>query len=315
MNNTNNKKRFIVGLFLAIVTIFIWGITFVSTKYLLRYFSSLEILILRLIIAYVSLCIIYPKPLKLATRKHELYFIAAGLLGLTIYQLLENVAINFTSAGNVSVIVSICPLFTAIIAQLILKEKHITFWFVLGFILAIFGICLVTFNGTTRLHLSPKGDLLALSAAISWGFYSLFVSKINAFGYSSLATTRRIFFWALVSMIPLTILGTTSDFAQTFVNLNPTVNAERFSNFWVWFNLLFLGLGASAFCFASWNVACNSLGTVKATTGIYLIPVVTIVFAFFVLHEKMTVVGVVGSALTIIGLFLSIKKKPQQLRP
>ena len=70
----------------------------------------------------------------------------------------------------------------------------------------------------------------------------------------------------------------------------------------------FLGILASAVCFIAWNKACTILGTVKITTGLYLIPVITIVFAFIFLHEQLTLMGATGSALTIIGLFVSGKK-------
>ena len=92
--------------------------------------------------------------------------------------------------------------------------------------------------------------------------------------------------------------------------LDPAFNKSRFANPLNWLNLGFLGLGASAFCFAAWNIACEKLGTVRATVGIYLIPVVTIIFAFFALGEKISLMGAIGAVLTIAGLFVSeIKKK------
>jgi drug/metabolite transporter (DMT)-like permease len=83
------------------------------------------------------------------------------------------------------------------------------------------------------------------------------------------------------------------------------VNIERFSRPINWINLLFLGVAASALCFAAWNVACRILGTVHATIGIYLIPVVTILFAYFALGEKITFMGTLGAVFTICGLIVS----------
>src|SRR5574344_2742255 len=213
-------QRTLIGYLLGALTIFIWGITFVCTKYLLKTFSALEILVIRFVFAYIGLWCLSPKVLHLSNKRDELFFIAAGLSGVTIYQFMENMAINFTSASNVSIIVSICPMFTAIIAQIVLHEKHITWQFIIGFIIAICGIALVSFNGTAVLHFSPKGDFLALAAAISWGFYSLFVSLLNRKGYGTLAGTRRIFFWALVFMIPLTLYGAFFGGAQTAVHFS-----------------------------------------------------------------------------------------------
>ncbi len=309
MSENHLSPRPVTGFMLAAFTIFIWGVTFVCTKSLLNDFSALEILVVRFVLAYVSLWILCPHALHLARKRDELLFFAAGLCGVTVYQFLENAAILFTSASNVSIIVAICPIFTALTAQIFLHEKHITPFFVTGFLIAITGVALVSFNGAAAFHFSPKGDLMALAAAVSWGFYSLFVSKINALGCRNLAATRRIFFYALLCMIPLVLFGALSPEVrenQSFcVIFDAAVNAERFARPINWLNLLFLGVAASALCFAAWNVACRVLGTVRATVGIYLIPVVTIIFAYFVLGEKITLMGTFGAVFTICGLFVS----------
>lgn len=290
----------ILGYLLGTFAIVVWGITFVCTKYLLIQFTALEILFYRFSTAYFGLWLLRPKWEKIA-RKDNLWFALAGLSGVVLYQYSENLAVNFTTASNVSVIVSICPLFTAIISQIFLKEKHITPWFLLGFVISITGVALISLNGKTNLSLNPKGDLLAFMAALCWGFYSLFVSIINRKHYDGLCATRRIFFFAVIFMIPLILLGTqnsTMHFAKEIVS-------AQFSNPYNWMNLLFLGLVASGICFWAWNKACRLVGTVKISKGIYLIPVVTIIFAFFVLGEKITWMGILGTVVTIAGLFIS----------
>ena len=309
------NTRPIFGYSLATITIFFWGITFICTKSLLTDFSALEILFFRFLAAYIGLWIIRPKRQKIQPRDNIL-FILAGLSGVVLYQFTENIAINFTNASNVSVIVSICPLFTALIAQYFLKENHLNLWFLLGFLISIMGVALVCFNGKMELELNPVGDLLALFAAICWGFYSLFVSLINKNNYDPICATRRVFFYAVLFMIPLmasgyavTQSGAQGDITQSmFVTFDKAINAARFSKPMNWFNLLFLGFIASGFCFSAWNKTCEILGTVKVTCGLYLIPVVTIIFAFFTLGEKITVLGGIGAVITILGLFISEKK-------
>ena len=305
----NVKSKKILGYVLAAVSIYFWGITFICTKYLLTDFSSLEILFYRFVAAYLGLWIMHPKFEKI-DRQDRILFALAGLSGVVLYQFSENIAINFTNASNVSVIVSICPLFTAIIAQLILKEDHLNLWFLLGFLIAFVGVALVCFNGKMELELNPKGDLLALFSAVCWGFYSLFVSIINKKQYDPICCTRRIFFFAVIFMIPLVLIGlkTGKPEGSMYVTFDRAINAARFSNPLNWFNLLFLGLVASGFCFSAWSKACEIVGTVKVSCGLYLIPVVTIIFAFFALGEKITPLGAVGSIITIAGLFVSEKK-------
>ena len=307
-----------LGYLLAAATILFWGITFVSTKYLLADFSSSEILFFRVILAFVGLWIIHPKTAKIEMRDNILFALAA-LTGIIFYQLMENIAIHFTNASNVSVIVSICPLFTAIISQVFLKEKHLSFWFILGFVIAITGVTLVCLNGSTRLQFNPKGDVLALLSAISWGFYSMIISIINKRKYDPICSTRRIFFFAVLFMAVIAAVGIfinanaggmpSSSVLQAFsFEIDSSVNAARFSKLLNWVNLLFLGVVASGLCFVAWNKACQIIGTVKISCGLYLISVVTIVFAFFALGEKITPLGAAGAVITIAGLFISEKR-------
>lgn len=303
-----SKSKFF-GYFLACFTIFVWGITFVCTKHLLVYFSALEILFIRFILAYCFLFILKPHTLNLSLKENFLVALA-GLTGVTLYQFTENLALDFTTASNVSIIVGICPIFTALTSQIFLKEKHLSFNFCLGFCLAFVGVVLVSFNGKINFNLSPKGDILALISAICWGFYSLFLTMINKKGYNTILITRKIFFYAILFMIPLMICGVFAENPKStaYVELSSILNAERFSSILNWILLCFLGIIASGFCFVAWNKACNILGTVKISTGLYLIPVITIFFAAIFLNEKITLMGAIGSALTIIGLFVSSKK-------
>ena len=74
-------------------------------------------------------------------------------------------------------------------------------------------------------------------------------------------------------------------------------------------NLIYLGLGASAVCFVTWNYAVRCLGAVKTSIYIYLVPVITIVTAVIVLHERLTVIAGVGAALTLAGLIISESRR------
>ena len=77
----------------------------------------------------------------------------------------------------------------------------------------------------------------------------------------------------------------------------------------VWGNLAFLGLGASALCFVTWNVAVRELGPVRTSLYIYLVPALTVLASTAVLGEPLTPLVVLGVLLTIAGLLLSERGK------
>ncbi len=293
-----NKETF-KGHVAAFMTILIWGTTFVSTKLLLVDFTPIEILFIRFIIGYGALWIVFPKPLKFTSKKQEMYIAAAGLCGITLYYLFENIALNFTRASNVGVIISVAPFFTAIFSCLFLHNPRPGSRFYIGFIIAMAGIYLISFKGAA-IQLNPLGDTLAFIAAIIWAIYSVLTKKVNSFGHHTVQTTRRTFFYGLVFMIPALF------FTDFEINLSQLVAPQNL------FNLLFLGLGASALCFATWNFAVKWLGSVKTSIYIYMVPVITATTSFLVLKEQMTTATIAGIALTLLGLFLSESKNQSE---
>ena len=304
------RSVFAKGLLLAVPTILIWGVTFVNTKALLSDFSAFEILFLRFLMAYAALWCLKPRRLAVSGWREEAVYAGMGLAGVTVYQFLENCALHWTNASNVSILVSVSPMTTAILSQVLLRERALTWRFLAGFVLAMTGIVLVCLNGVYVFSFHPVGDLLALAAALSWSFYSVLVSKMNARGKDPILMTRRTFFWALVAMLPLlgvSLLPGGDTFADGIfaVDFSAATNAARLARPINLLNLGFLGLLASALCFATWNAACARLGTVRATLGIYTLPAITILFAWFFLGERLTAVGALGAGLTLVGVILS----------
>ena len=153
-----------MGHLAALLTILIWGTTFISTKILLVDFQPVEILFFRFVMGYLVLLAAWPRRLKVAERGRELTFAAAGLCGICLYYLLENIALTYTMASNVSVIVATAPFFTAFLFWLFMRfEEKPGAGFVLGFLAAMAGIGLISFNGA-QMKLNPLGDVLALGA-------------------------------------------------------------------------------------------------------------------------------------------------------
>lgn len=286
------KNNQTAGHLCALLTILIWGTTFISTKVLLRDFQPVEILFIRFVIGLAALFLVCPHLLKGTSRKQELCFAAAGLCGICLYYLLENIALMYTLASNVGVIISVAPFFTAILSRLFLKEEKLRPGFFAGFGVAMAGIVLISMNGSD-LKLNPLGDLLALLAALIWALYSILIKKISGYGYPTILVTRRIFCYGILFILPFVIAG---GFRIRIDRITMPVNL---------LNLLYLGLGASALCFVTWNEAVRILGALKTSIYIYLVPVITVVASVLILHEPVTLLALLGALLTMAGLFIS----------
>ena len=292
--------KYLTGHLAALLTIFIWGTTFISTKILLADFQPVEILVLRFLLVSFALLAVCPRSLGKTTREQEGFFALAGLCGICLYYLLENIALTCTMASNVGVIVSVSPFFTALLTAWFFRgAETMGRRFFLGFLVAMSGISLISFHGSA-LAVSPKGDLLALLAAIVWAFYSVLTKHIGTFGFPTVLVTRRIFFYGLLFMLP----------ALPFFGFSPDLT--RLGDPGILGNLLFLGLGASALCFVTWNFSVRTLGAVKTSLYIYVVPVVTVISSMLVLHETLTPLAWLGVGLTLMGLFLSQSRSHQR---
>lgn len=284
---------------LACMTILIWGTTFISTKVLLRDITPLQILFTRFMIGYLTLWAVCPRLTKIRRKREELYFLAAGLCGVTLYFLMENIALTYTQASNVGIIVAVSPFFTMFFGIWLLKQRRPGVRFFIGFLIAMTGILCISLEGSQRLQLNPKGDLLALGAAAVWALYSTITKKISSFGYTTIPMTRRIFFYGLLCMLPVILFSGMKLPAMeqlTMVNIA---------------NILFLGLGASALCFVSWNSAVRILGTVQTSVYIYAVPVVTTLASVWILKETVTVIGIAGIVMILSGLLMSQNEKEE----
>lgn len=294
------RNKISLGHCAAFLTIFIWGTTFISTKILLQTLSPIEILFIRFMIGYLALWLVCPHRLSLTDKHHEWYFIGAGICGITLYYLFENIALTYTLASNVGVIISIAPFFTVIFACLFLHEEKPKSHFFFGFFLAIVGILLMSFKDGFTSQFNPLGDILAVIAAIIWAAYSTLTKKIASFHYNTIESTRHTFFYGLLFMIPFLFI---MDFQPDLMKLTDPL---------IFANLLFLGLGASALCFVTWNLAVKILGPIKTSVYIYMVPVITAITSTLILHEPINSMTIAGIILTLIGLYLSENRKQEK---
>ncbi|MEL7656093.1 MAG: DMT family transporter, partial [Bacillota bacterium] len=250
----------------------------------------------RFILAYLVLLLTKPKRVQYKNLREELLFAGAGFFGVVLYFTLQNTCLIYTLASNAGVLVSVAPFFTAILSYFLLKGETLQKTFFIGFGVSIIGIILISFNGNFILKLNPLGDVLAISCALAWAGYCILMKKISVLNYDVILCTRKIFFYGIILMLPLLPLF---DFH---------LGLARFTHLPNLLHMLFLGLGASALCFVTWNYALGVLGAVRISVYIYFNPIVTVVTSAIILHEKITPVAMLGVVLILAGLYLSERR-------
>lgn len=292
MNNSNNLLYHLV----AFVTVAIWGTTFVSTKVLmLNGLSPATIFLLRFSIAYVLMLGFYHKRIFSDSWKDEAKMVLLGITGGSLYFLSENESMNFTTTTNTSLIVCSCPLFATLLVRLVYRHSaRISTIQMIGSLLAFAGMVIVVLNGKFVLHLSPVGDTLAFMACLCWAVYSLLMKMVSG-RYNAAFITRKVFFYGVLTILPY----------QFFAPSLPS--ADVLARPQVIGNLLFLGCLASMVCYLTWNWCIARLGAVKATNWVYFNPITTMIFASWVLGEKITPYFLAGAACILLGMYLTNK--------
>lgn len=281
----------------AFLIVAVWGTTFVQTKLLINAgMHPEEIFLYRFILAYMLMIPFSGRRLFLDGWRDELFALLLGVTGGSLYFVTENYALVYGYCYNVSLIVCLTPLVTAVIIGWKFPGERLSKGGVRGSLLALVGMALVVFNGNFILELSPLGDVLAFSACLCWALYSLFLKRLQG-KYPTSLLTRKVFGYGLLTIMPL------------FIVKGPQWDILLSNGVVVWGNILFLGCVASMLCFLGWNWCLKRIGTVRATNFIYLNPVVTMITSALVLHERITWMAIIGAVMILMGLIYADKSR------
>lgn len=278
----------------ALVTIIVWGTTFASTKVLLSHgLTPPEIMVERFVIAYICILPFCCKKWFANSLWDELRMVLLGVTGGSLYFWTENTALSYTTSSNVALLICVTPLLTSLLTIIIFKEVKLTRRLAIGSLVALLGEVFVVLNGNFLVEVNPLGDALAFSAALCWAVYSVLLRPLNA-RYDTLFLTRKVFFYGLVTMLPIMFFQGTDG-----------LHLSALSSPVVWGNLVFLGVVASFGCFFSWNMALRKLDLVVASNYMYCQPLVSLTCSVIILHEPLTPIALVGTVFVLFGIWFA----------
>ncbi|MBM2840530.1 MAG: family permease, partial [Bacteroidetes bacterium] len=166
---------------LLLITVIVWGSTFVATKICLAYLTPAEVLGLRLILAVPVLYgMILFQRIKLDFSRGEKKRLLFGSAVLTVHFLIQIIGLQYTSATNTGWIISITPLVIVVFSYFFLKER-IRASDIVGVTIATLGILLLMSHGdfSSLGWLSSVGDWLILASAHTWAVYTVMGRNIS----------------------------------------------------------------------------------------------------------------------------------------
>lgn len=295
MKNLNINKAF-PALFFAMM---FWGLSFVWTRQLLEVFTPLLIIFIRLVLSFFLLFMIakVSRKLQKIQKKDYLFIFLLSITQPFLYFIFEGYGIKFTSASIASILIATIPLFTPIGAYFWYRDK-LTKMNIMGLLISFVGVVVVVSDFGNDLSFSWFGILMLFLAVITGTIYGLGLKRLTS-NYNSITITTYQNLIGLFLFLPLIVV-----FEWKNVLAFPKLITLDLA-----FSLFNLALFASSFAFVLFAYGISKIGPSKASAFSNSIPVFTMVFAYFVLDESITLVKMGGISIVLLGLFLSQLKK------
>ncbi len=220
--------------------------------------------------------------LRIVLSKELIVPAATGIAG---FSALIYLALLFSKSSVVGLTMAFIPIFTALLASLILKErlgKLTKFAIVIGF---VGGIIL---SGEKLGTLNFLGALLGILAAFDWAVYTI--------------TSKRI----MVELSAMELLASIAILAQPinwllalpFLNFKPLEDAE------VLYGLLYVSLVPGYIAYFLWLYSVKLVGASRAGIYVSSLPVFTLILSIIILGEKLSFYEALGSVLILTALAL-----------
>ena len=294
------KKDLIPAYISVILAMTFWSLTYVWYKMVFETYNPITTVFLRLVLSSLMLVIMMAplKQLQKVNPKDLKYFFLVSLFQPFLYFLCESFGVKLVSSTISAVIISTIPLFSPFVTAYFFKEKILRFN-IFGIVISILGVGMVIFERGENVSADPLGILLLFLAVAAGIGYSVVVKELSG-KYNSISIVTYHNIIGIVFYLPLFLIFDWNHFVATGYVASAVVP------------LLELALFGSSFAFIFFTFSIKRIGVTKSNAFTNAIPVLTAIFAFFMLGEMLTAIKMAGIGLVIAGLFMSqIKRFPR----
>ncbi|WP_176581054.1 DMT family transporter [Bacillus thuringiensis] len=266
-------------------TILIWGTAFPAIRLGLESYTPEHLTLLRLLIAsFILFLFSFIYKLRLPDLKDIPAIFIFGALGFTIYHIALNYGEKTVNAGSASLIISVTPIVTAILASVFLNDKmKLNGW--LGGVISFAGIALISFSQGDAIQLN-SGGLFILLAAISESLFFVFqTSYLKKYGF-----------------LPFTIYTILSSTVCMLIFLPGVYQEILAAPLEVNLSVIYLGVFPTVLPYIALAYIISRAGASEATSSLYLTPITACFIAWIWLGEVPTLVSIIGGGITILGI-------------
>jgi drug/metabolite transporter (DMT)-like permease len=293
--NKKNRSAFGASDALMLLAVVMWGINFSLIKIAMRELTAGGFNGLRLLLtAVIFLVLLAISGQGFRLQRNDVWkLLAIGVAGNTVYQLFFIRGMSLTSASNSSLILSMSPIFVALMSSALGIERiHWSAW--MGILISFCGLYWIVAGQNGGLHFSAesfKGDLSIFFGMILWASYTVFskpfLERLSPLKFSAITVLFGALFY-----IPFT--------AKDILAVPWAAISLR-----AWAFLVLSSLFGFVFGYLIWYYSVKKVGNAKTAVYNNLTPVFTAVFAVALLGDRIHPAQIGGAAIILTGVFLA----------
>ncbi len=283
---------------MIIATLFFSG-AFIAGKFSVAEFPVCSLTFFRFLIAAVVLFFILRiKGVDLRLEKRDIpRIVLLSLLGMVGYHVFFFTALKHTSSVNTSLIAAMNPIMTTIMASIFLKEKFPK-KAIGGILISFTGVALIVTNGSLDVIRSMSfniGDIYMLMAILSFSIYFIVLKGIVG-RVDPMKLTFYVFFFCAVMLVPMVIYENPMEYL-------PNTTSKG------WGSLIYMSIFASVVAYLIQQISVKRIGPAKTSLYVNLVPLFSMVMAYFILGEVITLPKIFAGAMIISGVLITLKSK------
>lgn len=281
---------------LMTMTALFWAGAFVAAKIGISEMTPIQMTFYRFFFASLVITLIMMRKEEKKDwliKKEDIRFVfVLSLVGMVGYHVLFFKALEYTTAGNASIIAAANPIITMLLASFVLGEV-LTLKRIAVFLLAFLGVVLTltgwNFKEIMALNFN-QGELIMVFAVTLWAIYSVLVRKVVK-KYSPLILTTYCFVICTIIMFPFAVRD----------GLIPQISLGA------WMGSLYMAIFASVIGYLVQQTAIKEIGPSKANLFVNLVPFFSIILAWMILGETTTLLNILSGCMIVIAVYLNSK--------
>ena len=306
LSSKNLPKGKARGYLALAITSIVWGTTWVASKIGVAEIPALQMAYIRQFLGgacFVLFFMLYKK-LSFPTRKQFVWLFIMAMLMFVMANGLSTWSLQYIPTGLSALVGALYPLSVVIIEMVFYKSRNMTALTFIGLLLGITGIGIVFYENAFQHH--PDGFIfgvvLSVIAMLAWSVGTIFITRNKMKLNPYYATGWQM----LISSFILFIVAETTQPTIAFADISATA----------WGVITYLVLAGSLLAFIAFIYSMKKLPVAISSLYAYFNPLVAMVTAAIVLHEKLTMYILWGAIVTLLGVFLvnySIKRSREKI--